>query len=162
MRAIITATNVTRVAPPATAAVPGLVALDAAKPAPPPPPPIPDDYLAKLVNLVPAEVVTLYGALAAYVSDDHVIATIAFAVGIATTLVWLSQPTTLPDGSIVRTPSIQYPISVIAFVLWATAIAHPIDPWLGGWYHDHPKILGVVVAAFTAMAPLLIRTKPTR
>ena len=148
MRAIVTATNVTRPTPTA----PGMAPRDAA----PPPPPIPDDYVTKLVQLVPAEVVTLYAALAAYVSDDRVVASIAFLVGIGATVVWLLQPARLPDGSVVHTPILQYPISVVAFVLWATAIAHPIDTWFGDWYAAHPKILGVVIAVFTAMAPLLI------
>ena len=91
-------------------------------------PGVPDGFVDKLVKLIPTEVVGFYLGVISLLGPSSTSTTkiTAFVIGLGLSVLVLSIPTTLPDGSRVRPPPSQYVLRMIAFVLWATALNQPL------------------------------------
>jgi len=112
-----------------------------------PPPPEPDDYKAKLLKYIPAEVVSLYVSLDAIVKastttvDEMTYAYLAiFVVGIIGTPLYLWK-----HAKVIKRK--QLLISTIAFIVWVFALGGPFDNW--HWYQTHKVYAALVLPLYT-------------
>jgi hypothetical protein len=115
-----------------------------------------DDTLAKLVKLIPGEVVAFYLSISAFLADTETGYRFAvFLIGLIATpaIVWLSAHPA-EGGVKLRPPLLQYVLRTVAFVLWAMVTAYPFrlfgDP-------IPAQAVGIALAVFTLFSPFAIR-----
>ncbi|HEU4732457.1 MAG TPA: hypothetical protein VFT22_31395 [Kofleriaceae bacterium] len=117
-----------------------------------------DPTLAKLIKLIPGDVVAFYVGISAFVAGAGAGYQFAvFLVGLVATPLILWFGARESEGEVkVRPPVWQYILRTAAFVLWAAATAYPFmlfGPPIPA------KAIGVALAAFTLLAPFVIHDK---
>jgi hypothetical protein len=112
---------------------------------------VPDEYLTKVLKLIPAEVVSLYVALAGIVGvagqtvNAPLLFWIVFVVCLVGTPLYLMRIAKVSD-------TLQIGISTFAFIVWVFALGGPFASL--GWYQ--PIYGALLLPIFTFFAPMIM------
>lgn len=118
-----------------------------------------EQYLGKLLKLIPSEIVAAYMAIQGFVPDENA----KWGLTVVAALLFIITPFYLKRVQNVEKNS-QVFVSTLSFIVWVYAIGGPFAHWemtQGESIHE-PWIASIVILLWTTFIPQFFTTKPVQ
>ena len=121
------------------------------------PAPTPDNYAAKIIKLIPADIVAVYLGVSSLFSSLSV-TTRFYAQSIVFLIILFITPLYLKKAGGV-TDVAQRRVAMLSFVVWGISLGGPFEYLLNGYEITAQLLGGALIMLYTLVVPMLYRPK---